>query len=77
MGIRTYDGKMNVVIERNTKYKCQISKIFYNPKDNGTTISIRVLEGENEKAEDNKLLGIFLLDGIPAAPRGTVKVSLA
>ncbi len=51
-------------------------RVFSTAEDNQTAVDIRVVQGEREFAKDNKLLGQFRLEGIPAAPRGVPQVEV-
>ena len=76
LGIETYGGVVTKLIERNTTIPAKKQQVFSTAEDNQTAVDIRVLQGERELARDNKLLGQFRLEGIPAAPRGTPQVEV-
>lgn len=76
LGIETYGGVATRLIERNTTIPTKKSQIFSTAEDNQTAVDIRVVQGEREFAKDNKTLGQFRLDGIPAAPRGTPQIEV-
>lgn len=76
LGIETYGGVSTKLIERNTTIPCKKSQIFSTAENNQTAVDIRVLQGERELAKDNRLLGQFKLEGIPAAPRGVPQVEV-
>lgn len=67
---------MTKLIERNTTIPAKKAQIFSTAEDNQTSVEIRVFQGEREFAKDNKMLGQFKLDGIPAAPRGVPQVEV-
>jgi molecular chaperone DnaK len=64
------------LIERNTTIPTKKSQIFSTAADNQTTVEIHVLQGEREMAVDNKTIGRFHLDGIPASPRGVPQIEV-
>ena len=64
------------MIDRNTTIPSKKSQIFSTYADNQTAVDIRVLQGERPMAKDNKQLGLFRLDGISAAPRGTPQIEV-
>ena len=76
LGIETMGGVMTKLIERNTTIPSKKSQIFSTAEDNQTSVDIRVCQGEREFAKDNKLLGQFRLEGIPAAPRGVPQIEV-
>lgn len=77
LGIETMGGVMTKLIERNTTIPTRKSQVFSTAEDNQTAVDIRIFQGEREFAKDNKLLGQFRLDGIPAAPRGVPQVEVS
>lgn len=77
LGIETLGGVMTKLIERNTTIPTRKSQVFSTAEDNQTAVDIRIFQGEREFAKDNKLLGQFRLDGIPAAPRGVPQVEVS
>jgi molecular chaperone DnaK len=76
LGIETLGGVTTKLIERNTTIPSRKSQVFSTAEDNQTAVDIRVVQGEREFARDNKLLGQFRLEGIPAAPRGVPQVEV-
>ena len=64
------------IIERNTTIPTKKSQIFSTAADNQPSVEIHVLQGERDMAADNKTLGRFHLDGIPAAPRGVPQIEV-
>ena len=76
LGIETEGGVSTKIIERNTTIPTKKSQIFSTAADGQTSVEVHVLQGEREFARDNKTLGRFKLDGIPAAPRGIPQIEV-
>jgi molecular chaperone DnaK len=76
LGIETLGGVTTRLIERNTTIPTKKSQVFSTADDNQTAVDIKVVQGEREFARDNKTLGQFRLEGIPAAPRGVPQVEV-
>jgi len=76
LSIETLGGIATPIIPRNTTIPSRKSQIFSTASDNQTQVEIHVLQGERPLAKDNKSLGKFILDGIPAAPRGVPKIEV-
>ncbi len=77
LGIETLGGVSTKIIDRNTKIPVRKSQVFSTAADGQTSVEVHVLQGEREMAADNKTLGMFKLDGIPAAPRGVPQIEVA
>jgi molecular chaperone DnaK len=67
---------MTPLIPRNTTIPVKKSEIFSTAADAQTSVEVHVLQGERQMAKDNKSLGMFHLDGIPAAPRGMPQIEV-
>ena len=76
LGLETLGRVATKIIERNTTIPTKKSQIFSTAADGQTSVEIHVLQGEREMARDNKTLGMFHLDGIPAAPRGVPQIEV-
>ena len=76
LGIETMGGVFNRIIDRNTTIPVKKSQIYSTAADGQTSVEIHVLQGEREMAAGNHTLGRFILDGIPAAPRGVPQIEV-
>ena len=76
LGIETLGGVMTKIIEKGTTIPTKKSQVFSTAEDNQSAVTIMVLQGEREFARDNKSLGNFNLEGIPAAPRGVPQIEV-
>ncbi|MDR2186295.1 MAG: molecular chaperone DnaK [Treponema sp.] len=76
LGIETLGGVMTKLIPRNTTIPTRKSQIFSTAADGQTAVSIQVLQGEREMANQNRVLGRFDLVGIPPAPRGVPQIEV-
>ncbi|MGF1534975.1 MAG: molecular chaperone DnaK [Elainellaceae cyanobacterium] len=76
LGVETLGGVMTKIIPRNTTIPTKKSEVFSTAADGQTNVEIHVLQGEREMSSDNKSLGTFRLDGIPAAPRGVPQIEV-
>jgi molecular chaperone DnaK len=76
LGIETLGGVLTKLIERNTTIPTTKSQVFSTATDNQPAVSVHVLQGEREMAEDNKSLARFELVGIPPAPRGIPQIEV-
>lgn len=76
LGIEVEGGLFNRIIEKNTTIPTKKSQTYTTAADNQTAVTIKVCQGEREIAGDNKLLGLFNLEGIAPAPRGMPQVEV-
>lgn len=76
LGIETLGGVMTKLIESNTTIPTSKKEVFSTAADSQTSVEIHILQGERAKAQDNRTLGRFHLDGIPPAPRGVPQIEV-
>ncbi len=76
LGIETLGGVMTKLIEKNTTIPTSANQVFSTADDNQTAVTVHVLQGERERAADNKSLGRFDLSDIPPAPRGVPQIEV-
>src|SRR6266516_1585547 len=76
LGVETLGGVMTKVIERNTTIPARRTEVFSTAEDNQTAVDIVVLQGERERAADNRVLGRFRLENIRPAPRGVPQIEV-
>jgi molecular chaperone DnaK len=77
LGLETLGGVYTRLIERNTTIPTKKSQVFTTADEGQTSVDIHVLQGEREMAADNKTIGRFRLEGIPAAPRGVPQIEVS
>ncbi|MCC6501812.1 MAG: molecular chaperone DnaK [Deltaproteobacteria bacterium] len=77
LGLETLGGVMTTLITRNTTIPARKKEVFTTAADSQTQVEIHILQGERPMARDNRTLGRFHLEGIPAAPRGVPQVEVA
>ena len=77
LSIETLGGVATVQIARNTTIPTHKAEIFSTASDNQTSVEVHILQGERQMAKDNRSLGKFHLNGIPAAPRGVPQIEVA
>ncbi|MDH4166056.1 MAG: molecular chaperone DnaK [Gammaproteobacteria bacterium] len=76
LGIETLGGVMTKLIEKNTTIPTKATQVFSTADDNQTAVTIHVLQGERDRAQDNKSLGRFDLSDIPPSPRGMPQIEV-
>lgn len=76
LGLETQGGIMARMIERNTTIPTKKTQIFTTAADGQTSVDVSIYQGERDFCRDNKQLGMFRLDGIPAAPRGVPQIEV-
>jgi molecular chaperone DnaK len=76
LGIMTFGSYFEELIPQNTTVPTSRTKIFTTSRDNQTAVKILVMQGESEKAEDNEVLGEFILTGLRRAPKGQVEIEV-
>jgi molecular chaperone DnaK len=76
LGIETLGGVMTKLIEKNTTIPTKAHQVFSTAEDQQTAVTIHVLQGERERAVDNKSLGRFDLTDLPVAPRGVPQIEV-
>jgi molecular chaperone DnaK len=76
LGVETMGGLMTKVMERNTTIPARRTEVFSTAEDNQPAVDIVILQGERERAADNRVLGRFRLEGIRPAPRGQPQIEV-
>ena len=76
LGIETMGGVMTKIIERNTTIPARRTEVFSTAEDNQSAVDVVVLQGERERAADNRVLGRFRLENIRPAPRGVPQIEV-
>lgn len=76
LGIETMGGVMTTLVPANTTIPCKKEQVFSTAQDNQTAVTIKVLQGERPMAANNKTIGIFNLDGILPARKGTPQITV-
>jgi molecular chaperone DnaK len=76
LGIETLGGVMTKLIDKNTTIPTKAAQVFSTADDNQSAVTVHVLQGERERATDNKSLGRFDLTDIPPSPRGTPQIEV-
>ncbi|MFI6629946.1 molecular chaperone DnaK [Nonomuraea fuscirosea] len=76
LGVETLGGLMTKVIERNTTIPARRTEVFSTAEDNQNAVDVVILQGERERAADNRVLGRFRLENIRPAPRGVPQIEV-
>lgn len=76
LGVETQGGLMTKIVERNSTIPVRRSEVFSTATDNQPAVDVVVLQGERERAADNRVLGRFQLTGIRPAPRGEPQIEV-
>lgn len=76
LGVEISDGTMVTIIQRNTSIPIKKSEMFSTNFDQQPGVEVHVLQGEDQLAKNNRSLGVFILDGIPLAPKGVPKIKV-
>ena len=76
LGVETQGGVMSVMIPRNSPLPYRHSEIYTTARDFQDSVEIKILQGERPMARDNRMLGIFALEGIPPAPKGVPRIEV-
>jgi molecular chaperone DnaK len=77
LGIMTFGSYFEELIPQNTTVPTSRTKIFTTSRDDQTAVKILVMQGESKRADDNELLGEFILTGLRRAPKGHVEIEVA
>lgn len=76
LGVETAGGYSDVLIPANSPVPCEKTRTFLTARDNQTTVSIRVAQGESSRFAENTHLGDLELSGLRPARRGEVKIAV-
>ncbi|EMD26073.1 Chaperone protein DnaK [Amycolatopsis azurea DSM 43854] len=76
LGVETRGGVMTKIVERNTTIPARRTEVFSTAEDNQPAVDVVVLQGERERAADNRVLGRFQLTDIRPAPRGEPQIEV-
>ncbi|QXE33305.1 molecular chaperone DnaK [Streptomyces sp. GMY02] len=76
LGVETRGGVMTRIVERNTTIPVRRTETFSTAEDNQPAVDVVVLQGERERAADNRVLGRFQLTDIRRAPRGEPQIEV-
>lgn len=76
LGIMTVGSHFEELIPQNTTVPTSRAKIFTTSRDNQTAVKILVMQGESRKAEENEMLGEFVLTGLKPLPKGELEIEV-
>ena len=76
LGIETAGGLMDVLIPRNSKIPVRVGREYTTSVDGQVNLKVAVFQGERELVAENRLLGEFILQGIPSMPAGMPKIEI-
>jgi molecular chaperone DnaK len=76
LGIMTFGSRFEELIPQNTTVPTSRAKVFTTSRDNQTAVKILVMQGESDDAEQNELLGEFILTGLRRAPKGEIEIEV-
>lgn len=76
LGIETVGGIMDILIHRNAPIPTRVARTFATSRDEQDTVRIQIYEGTSRDVEENRFLGELVLEGLPIAPRGDVRVEV-
>jgi molecular chaperone DnaK len=76
LGVETLGGVMTKVIDRNTTIPARRTETFSTAEDNQSAVDVVVLQGERERAADNRVLGRFRLENIRPASRQVPQIDV-
>lgn len=76
LGIRVADNRFSPIIPKNTSIPTRASKRFTTTEDNQEIVTIDVIQGDHDRASENKMLGMFHLTGVPKSTKGTPRIKV-
>jgi molecular chaperone DnaK len=76
LGIMTFGSNFEELIPQNTTVPTSRAKIFTTSRDDQTAVKILVMQGESRQAQENEMLGEFILTGLRRAPKGHVEIEV-
>merc|ERR1712151_1374090 len=76
LGIETLGGVIHKILNRNPTIPTKKSQVYSTAADGQTQVEIKIYQGERDMAKDNKMLGNFILSGIPPMPRGQPQIEV-
>ncbi len=77
LGVEVVGGYVDRLIERNSPVPCECTRTFATASDNQAVVRVRVSQGEDERFEQNTVLGEVQLSGLSPGPRGSVKIDVS